>query len=205
MRKSLREIANDFGIVISHYNGGKIATVPDWDYVLGIPEFEELATKGTTSRWHMEKNMFTHTQLVCEEMQKVISESNKEAIASFSDDEKIVLMLAALFHDLGKCKCQNSEDGKLLSNGHPAISEKLCRKILWNMDIVWRERVCEIVRWHDLYCSSDISEKKLCKKISELSPWLFIHIDLLYAMFRADDRGSIKPEELQGSSEKMVL
>lgn len=205
MRKSLKEIANEFGIVIGvSTKTGPVPSVPDWDYVLNIPEFEELATKETTSRWHQEKNMFTHTQLVCNEMQKLIHDANKETSARFSDDEMLVLMLAALFHDLGKCKCANNEEGKLLSNGHPAISEKLCRKILWKMDIVWRERVCEIVRWHDLYCSSDISERKLATKLSQLSPWLFIHIDLLYAMFRADDRGSMKLDELFGSSERMV-
>ena len=170
MRKTLYQMAEEFGIT----DTGSTVTVPCWDFVATIPEFKELAKKETVSRWHMEKNMFTHTKLVCEEMQKEISAVDTELITRFSDSEKLVLMFAALFHDIGKCRCENNEEGKLLSNGHPAISEKLCRKILWDMEIVWRERICEIVRWHDLYCSSDISDRKLVTKISQLSPSLFI-------------------------------
>lgn len=200
MRKTLEQMAEEFGI--QKISG--TVTMPCWEFVLTIPEFKELSGKTTTSRWHMEKNMFDHTKLVCEEMQKEISSVDTELITRFSDKEKMVLMFAALFHDIGKCRCENNAEGKLLSNGHPAVSEKLCRKILWDMDIIWRERICEIVRWHDLYCTSDISDKKLAAKLSQLSPWLFIHLDLLKAMFRADDHGSVKPDELKGSSEKMV-
>ena len=205
MRKTLEGKALEFGIKLTADPEGEMfPTTPDWNFVATIPEFVELSKKDTTSRWHQEKNMLTHTKMVCSEMQRLIQESNKYAYTRFSPDEMYILMFAALFHDLGKCRCQNSEDGRLLSNGHPEISERLCRKILWNMDISCRERICEIVRWHDLYCSSDISDGKLARKISSLSQWLFVHIDMLYAMFRADDLGSMKPEELSGSSDLMV-
>ena len=142
--------------------------------------------------------MFVHTQLVCQEMLKQFNSNN------FTEEEKLILMFSALFHDIGKCRCENSDDGKLLSNGHPAISEKLTRKILWEMDIEEREKICEIVRWHDLYCTGDISDRKLLRKISQLSPWLFIHIDLLCNQFLADDHGSQKTPDKEGSSEKFV-
>ncbi len=202
--KTLKEIANDFGIVRSFYNGAWIPTIPDWDYVLSIPEFEELATKNTTSHWHQEKNMFTHTQMVCKEMQTLIHDANKEKSARFSDDEMLVLMLAALFHDVGKCKCGNTPEGKLLSNGHPLISERICRKLLWGIDVVDREHICEMVRLHDLYCLSDISDRKLKTKISKMSMWMFLHLDMLFLLWQADDHGAIKDKEHEGSSERMI-
>lgn len=194
---NLEQISKRYGIQL--LKGGYV-TVPDWDLVLALSQdFRDLSTKETTSRWHQEKNMLEHTKMVCEKMREY---ANSDPY--LYGDLRLILMLSAMFHDLGKCRCQNSEDGRLLSNGHPLISEKLCRLHLWDLEVVDRERICEIVRWHDLYCSSDISDRKLKTKIGQLSMWLFVHTDMLFKMFLADDHGSLKPEELEGSAQKMV-
>lgn len=197
--KTLEQISERYGIRI--LDDGTV-TLPDWDTVLSVSEnFRLLATKETTSRWHQEKNMLTHTKLVCESMLALI---NRNSADITSERDKITLMLAAMFHDLGKCRCSNTEDGRLLSAGHPQISERLCRQELWELNVIDRERICELVLWHDLYCSSDISDKKLLTKIGKLSMWLFIHLDYLFMLWMSDDSGAIKPVELEGSSYKMI-
>lgn len=195
--KVIEEIAAHYGI---HVLRDGTVTVPYWEKVLeNSEEFRLLATKNTTSRWHLEKNMLTHTKFVCENA-KTYADCDK----LMSDELKLILMLAAMFHDIGKCKCESTPEGKLLSNGHPAISERICRKELWGLDVTTRERICELVRLHDLYCSSDISDRKLKTKIDKMSMWLFVHIDLLEKLWLADDQGAIKDPELEGSAQKMV-
>lgn len=195
--KVIEEIAAHFGIFVML--DGTIS-VPNWDSVLkNYEEFRQLAEKETTSRWHQERNMLTHTKMVCEKMAEYIGQAQH-----LSDEYRLILMLAAMFHDVGKCKCQNSPEGKLLSNGHPLISERICRKLLWGLDVVNRERICEMVRWHDLYCSSNISDRKLKTKLNSLSMWMFLHTDMLFMLWKADDHGSLKDPELEGSSEGMI-
>lgn len=194
---NLEQISKRYGIQLINQ---EYVTVPDWDLVLSLSQdFRDLSTKETTSRWHQEKNMLEHTKMVCDKMREYANSD-----PHLYGDLRLILMLSAMFHDLGKCRCQNSEDGRLLSNGHPLISEKLCRLHLWDLEVVDRERICEIVRWHDLYCSSDISDRKLKTKIGQLSMWLFVHTDMLFKMFLADDHGSLKPVELEGGAQKMV-
>ena len=195
--KTLIGIAVEYGIRLTDRD---MVTSPDWDKVLSLSEnFRILETKATTSRWHQEKNMLEHTKMVCDIVQVF---ANSDSLLSGRD--RLVLMLAAMFHDIGKCKCENSEDGRLLSNGHPLISERICRQELWGLNVLDRERICELVRWHDLYCLSDISDRKLLMKLGKLSMWLFIHIDLLFKLWMADDLGAIKDKDLEGSAKRMV-
>ena len=195
--KSLQDIAADFGITFDYDH--HIVSLPDWNRVLEYPEFKRLSERETTSRYHQEHNQFIHTKMVCSQMQRILF-TNK---AIYDMGDQLELMLAALFHDVGKCDCENTPEGKLLSADHALKSEHICRRLLWDLDVTTRENICELVRWHDLHCQTKMSDKKLVRKMNSFSDWLFDHIDMLFALFRADDCGSIKDVLLEGSANEM--
>ena len=68
----------------------------NWKKIEKIKEFDALKHAEQSPRWHKEGNAWNHTVAVCNEAVKVARD------AYFSDEDRLVFLAAALFHDIGK-------------------------------------------------------------------------------------------------------
>lgn len=106
-----------------------------------LPELA--ATKGIQQEptWHPEGDVFEHTKQALD----------AAAILDYdSDHEKLVIMYAALCHDLGKPETTEVVEGAIKSYGHERDSEKrakaLLKRITANKILI--DQVAKLVRYH---------------------------------------------------------
>lgn len=111
--------------------------------VESYPAFQQLKNTPQSPIWHAEGNAWIHTKKVV-----AWAEHFAKNLGLNIPDTK-VLVLAALFHDIGKSSATfTSEDGKIHSYKHEYDSEKLARVILWDSNPYLREKICTLVRNH---------------------------------------------------------
>lgn len=99
---------------------------------------------------HGEGDVYCHTKCVCEELIKL------PEYRSCSEEDKIVLFLSALLHDIGKIKCTKTEDGKIVAPGHASKSALMARELLWKdfglcgneEKQQLRESICFLIKYH---------------------------------------------------------
>lgn len=91
--------------------------------------------------------------------------------------EEVYMRLAMLFHDIGKPKCRSTdENGEGHYYGHAAVSAQTADNILRELkcDNSLRERVCEIIRLHDMPIEQ--SEKFVRRQLSKRGYEMFCDI-----------------------------
>lgn len=187
MKKRLSEIGFELGF-IGNGNGEIIINDVDFGRVIEkYPIVAELEKATTTSHWHREGDMLTHTKMVTSEMVKCLRERQKHFI--ITEHIATLMILSAIFHDIGKVGCRHDEQGRLLSHGHPKRSAEIVSRMFSEYDL--GDVLTELVLWHDLYCDMKIGNKKLRRKMETFSDFLIDNIMLLIELFRCDDRGSI--------------
>lgn len=76
------------------------------------PELKQLSGIPQEEKWHPEGDVWTHTKFVCDAAAEI---AKREAL---SEDERVVLLLAALCHDLGKPSTTQMLDGQWRAPGH---------------------------------------------------------------------------------------
>ena len=100
-----------------------------------------------------------------------------EAVRGTGFVEDYQIKLAALLHDVGKPETFfRGEDGVGHMYGHPAASERLTRNILNRLkaDNETKERVCTLVKYHDLVFRED---RRLLKKwMNRYTPEMLLEI-----------------------------
>lgn len=127
----------------------------DWDKLLSInlfPWVKAMQHTKQTPIWHKEGDVWTHTQMVCEEL------VHMQDFRKLSEWQQQEVFLAALLHDIGKVYCTRLEEGVWTSPNHAVVGSKMAREWLWK---VWgfsgnvakrdfRETVCELIRYHTI-------------------------------------------------------
>jgi len=94
---------------------------PELKAIVGVPQSPE---------YHPEGDVWAHTKLVVDAAVQIAKENN------LGEEEKLILVLAALCHDLGKAVAtQIQEDGKITSHGHEKESLPLTDKFLKSLNI----------------------------------------------------------------------
>ena len=115
-----------------------------WDNVKKIKEFKKLIGTQQSSVWHKEGDVWVHTQMVVQKMQEELK--NKEC----SDTFKAIMILSALFHDIGKGETTyfDSQDNEWHSASHDEVGYNMTRKLLKDDDCKFRECIAYFVKNH---------------------------------------------------------
>lgn len=143
--------------------------------------------------WHAEGDVYTHTQMVVEALIQM------PEFELLSDQDKHILVCAALMHDIEKRSTTTEEmiDGKLriVSPRHAKKGEYTAREILYKeldapFDI--REHICKLVRYHGLPLWA-ISKANPAKEVIYASTVL--NTQMLSLLAKADVLGRICPDQ----------
>ena len=122
------ELARDLGILEKLH--------PDLHAISGIEQ---------DPGWHPEGSVWIHTLMVVDEAVKI---ADREGL---QDEDRLVLILAAITHDLGKATTTvRREDGRVVSLGHTGAGVDPARRFLMSIDIPMRavERILPLVEEH---------------------------------------------------------
>ncbi|MBQ9116349.1 MAG: AAA family ATPase [Clostridia bacterium] len=171
----------------------------DWDAIkitaLGTV-LDEMAKTMQNPEYHAEGDVFTHTAMVCERL------IEQEEYINSPEEDKTVLFLAAILHDIGKIRCTRLEEGKWVSPYHSSVGALMARELLWKEFGLCgdpekrelRESVCNLIRYHSFppYAIDDRNAERKILKIAangELSPGFSMR--KLCLLERADGMGRI--------------
>jgi predicted kinase len=162
------------------------------------PDFEELEARypwvqdmadcPQAPARHGEGDVWAHTRLVMEAMREA------EAWQELPRGQQQTMLMAALFHDVGKPDLFFMERGAARAMGHSRRGEIVSRKILWEMGapLEVRETVAQLTRFHQrpfrLYAS-----QRPDRVLREMS-WC-VRLDLLWLLALTDARGRISENE----------
>lgn len=108
------------------------------------PEFPPLAQTPQDPAWHPEGDVWIHTLMVVDAAATIIRQNDLDP------DTSLVVMLAALCHDLGKATTTEFGDGRWRSHGHEPAGEEPTKKFLAHIGIAGdiRDTVAKIVVNH---------------------------------------------------------
>ena len=111
---------------------------------------KEMSQTMQNPEYHAEGDVLAHTKMVCE---KLVMDEEYQRL---SNDDKTVVFIATLLHDIGKTRCTKLIDGKLSSPHHSRVGSVMARQILWqtfglagtkeNQNL--RESICNLIRYH---------------------------------------------------------
>lgn len=149
---------------------------------------------------HPEGDAFIHTLHVCDAANEIAIREN------LSDDEKIILNLSALLHDLGKANTTffNEKKQKWVAYGHNAtgvpLAENFLKKI--NCPEKFRRPILTLVEEHMVHLTKDPSKKNLQKLINRLVKG-GTNLKMLSMVVEADCNG--RPPSPKGISPRFIL
>lgn len=172
----------------------------NWDFILELPHFCDMENTQQNPRWHSEGSALEHTKLVCKNMLKFMEEDMEKCL-----HEKRLMMLSALFHDIGKPKTtfKGEKDGNWHSYGHESVGSKLTREMLWDWPIYDREYIAHMVKWHmePLFFERAKNPRDVVDKITKTLPYYDI-----YRLKMCDLEGAIqKPNCSTKEEDRKIL
>ena len=150
----------------------------NWDEIDKIPLFQSLKECKQNPKWHGEGDAYAHTRLVCQEAQNLVNSSERY---KFRYKKRILLLMSALFHDIGKTTTTKiGKDNNWHSYGHELESERIIREVLEINKNSLLDEICQLVRHHmeplEIFKSKTFYEKLI--DLSNSVPSLELLIDL---------------------------
>lgn len=147
--------------------------LPDWDKIFSIKEFKAMEKCEQSKVWHMEGVCSIHTRDVTTAMCSFLL--NRENIEPSDNEYYIMMMSAAICHDLGKPSTTkyDEEKGDYTTKCHGIVGARITRKLFFDEDFELREKVCYMVRHHmDLHHIFDKPEYSTRKMIQLSHGWV---------------------------------
>ncbi len=139
--------------------------------------------------WHSEGDVWTHTKMVCAELQQL------REWPGLTSRERTVLLFTALLHDSAKPLTSHvdPQSGRIRSPKHAVKGEQLARHVLREAgcDLPVREEIARLVRYHGRPAFL-LERPEPDLEVISLS-WLVNH-KLLYLFALADTRGRISQD-----------
>jgi putative nucleotidyltransferase with HDIG domain len=156
-----------------------------------FPEVAENVGVEQGNKFHKD-DVFLHTM-------RVLDASRKDpAIPTAGDLE---LMLAALFHDVGKARTKrfDKEKNRLTFYGHQLLSKRMARRRMAELRMttmgIEPENVAHLVEHHMFQTKAYFSDRAIRRFINKIGPE---HILKLVDLRLADNRGGKYPEGIKG-------
>lgn len=166
---------------------------PIWNKIYALDCFNVMKETKQSAEWHKEGNVANHTERVVKEMKNILDGRQCDV----DSEDYLVLMSAALCHDLGKPSTTTFDQEKqdYSCKGHGFAGEKIVRKLFFEDDFWLREKVCWLVRNHmaPFYLKNENGEYD-ADKIKRLSIGP-VTLDFLLTLNWADATGSINDHE----------
>lgn len=137
-----------------------------------IPALTDLKGVQQNPLYHPEGDAWIHTIQVVKEARKIAH------LEKLNNEETVILVLAALLHDVGKAKTTVFENGSWRSPGHDTVSADLAFEILNNIGTphAIRDEVVELIRLHMFHTSchgmkpSKAAKKLILKELAVSTP-----------------------------------
>ena len=165
----------------------------DWAACLeAFPQLELAKTTPQDPIYHAEGDVWTHTQMVVTEL---LQDSD---YAGLTNEEREMVFLAALLHDVAKCSTtQIADNGRISQPGHSRRGALDARLMLWEAGapVARREAICRLIAVHQVpfFAFADsrrgVSPEFMVRELS----WQ-VDLHLLVLLARADIRGRICPD-----------
>ena len=138
---------------------------------------------------HGEGDAWVHTGMVCDAL------IGSAEFLALPDEERSLLFMAALLHDVAKPVCtRREEDGRITSRGHSRRGAIMARAILWRMGVPFavREQIAALVRWHQspFHLIERDDAARLAITISQTA-----RCDWLAMLATADATGRVSPDQ----------
>ena len=159
------------------------------------PEIEALVTTPQEPEWHPEGTVWIHTGMVVDQAAIQIRLPER----TFTIDQALTVMLAALCHDFGKALVTRVEDGRIRSKGHSEAGEVPARaflsKFIFGSDTtdqvvkITRDHLKTTVYWLALE-KGEVDEKQYANTLRRLLRRLEgVPVEVFLAVTEADKRG----------------
>ncbi len=121
------------------------------DIVDDFPMIRELKDIDQNPEWHGEGDVYVHTRNVCN---AILSLHEWQFL---NQEEKGILYLAGLFHDIGKKKCTCVENGLIVSPKHAKTGARIVQDLFYrdnrygeSLTCGQRNQVAALIRYHGL-------------------------------------------------------
>lgn len=165
--------------------------VINWTLLETIPEFKALHGCMQNTIWHQEGDAFNHTRNVVDHMEVILKRENVT-----DPDDYMILIAAALFHDIGKptTTYYDSKTKQYATKDHGTAGAIITRRIFFDEDIVKREELVFMVKNHMPFHYIKGNDAKNMKKLIKLS-YGFVSIKYMLMLNEADSMGSESDNE----------
>ena len=175
----------------------------DWgriDHLLSQTCFADLKETPQNPVFHGEGDVYTHTQLVCQELFRL------PAFGTLPERQRKELFLSALLHDIGKARTTRMEGGVYISPHHSLTGSLITRRFLWQGAelcgtrdaLSFRETVCFLVRYHmlPLHLMNQADPERIVREVAALGNLIpDFSWQLLCLLAEADIRGRIAKDQ----------
>ena len=106
----------------------------------------DMATCNQDAQWHAEGDVWTHTKMVCAELERLADWPSLDRAA------QLKLLFTGLFHDAGKpaTTVLEPDTGRTRSPKHALVGTEIARRVLRELecDLITREEITALVRFH---------------------------------------------------------
>lgn len=167
---------------------------PLWDKIWQLEPFKACIGVNQNKEWHREM-LEEHIRLVTVNMHGLISGNCPDWLV-LKDEHKLMLMAAALCHDLGKATTTrwDEELQQWKCKNHGAVGERIVRKLFFDdPDIYLREAVCWLTRYHMTLHNAENQEQDVIeKKVEHISnPFPNVDFEDMLALYICDCMGCV--------------
>lgn len=151
-------------------------------WIKAYPELEALLDCPQDPEWHPEGDVFVHTMHVCDAAASIAAREN------LRDDDRRILMFAALCHDLGKATTTEFKDGRWRAHGHCEAGVELSGSLLSRIHVPKRiiEKVKPLVAEHLAHVRKEVTRRNVRRLAVRLHP---AKIEQLMMLIEADMGG----------------
>jgi predicted kinase len=133
---------------------------------------------------HAEGDVWMHTRLAAEAL------AASAAFRARTAEERAIVFVATLLHDIAKPDCTREEGGRVTAHGHARRGAIRARTLLWQMGAPFaaREQVAALIRWHQVpfFLVDEPDSRARAIRVSQTA-----RCDLLALLAEADARGRV--------------